>query len=76
MKTKYCACVPILVAVTHYKFVTTHPYYNGSGRTARILTTLVLHKYGYELKGIYNLEEYYAKDLQRYYKAVDNRMLS
>ncbi len=63
--------VPILAAITHYQFVTIHPYYNGNGRTARILTTLVLHKYGYGLKGIYNLEEYYAKDLQRYYKAVD-----
>jgi Fic family protein len=63
--------IPILAAVTHYQFVTIHPYYDGNGRTARILTTLVLHKYGYGLKGIYNLEEYYAKNLQRYYEAVD-----
>ncbi|WP_096525271.1 Fic family protein [Candidatus Endomicrobiellum trichonymphae] len=53
-----------LAAVTHYQFVTTHPYYDSSGRTARILTTLVLHKCGYELKGIYNLEEYYAKNFR------------
>jgi Fic family protein len=61
---------PILAAIVHYQFVTIHPYYDGNGRTARILTTLVLHKYGYGLKGIYNLEEYYAKNLQGYYEAV------
>jgi len=63
--------VPIIAAIVHYQFVTIHPYYDGNGRTARILTTLVLNKYGYGLKGIYNLEEYYAKNLQAYYDAVD-----
>jgi len=28
-----------------------------------LLTTLALNKNGYDLKGIYSLEEYYAKDL-------------
>jgi Fic family protein len=63
--------VPILAAVAHYQYATIHPYYDGNGRTARILTTLVLHLNGYDLKGIYNLEEYYAKNLQDYYSAID-----
>ena len=63
--------IPILAAVAHYQYATIHPYYDGNGRTARILTTLVLHLNGYDLKGIYNLEEYYAKDLQAYYSAID-----
>ena len=63
--------IPIIAAIAHYQFVTIHPYYDGNGRTARVLTTLILNKYGYELKGIYNLEEYYAKDLQGYYDAMD-----
>jgi Fic family protein len=63
--------VPTIAAIVHYQFVTIHPYYDGNGRTARILTTLVLNKYGYGLKGIYNLEEYYTKNLQAYYDAVD-----
>lgn len=59
---------PVLAAIAHYQFVTIHPYYDGNGRTARILTTLLLHQSGYGLKGIYNLEEYYADNLQDYYE--------
>lgn len=62
--------VPIKTAIIHYQFVTIHPYFDGNGRTARLLTTLALHKGGYDLKGIYSLEEYYAKDLQGYYDAI------
>lgn len=62
--------VPIKAAIIHYQFVTIHPYFDGNGRTARLLTTFFLHRYGYDLKGIYSLEEYYAKDLQGYYDAL------
>ncbi len=62
--------IPIKAAIVHYQFVTIHPYYDGNGRSARLLTTLILHKNGYDLKGIYSLEEYYAKDLKGYYDAV------
>ena len=62
--------IPVIAGIAHYQFVTIHPYYDGNGRTARLLTTLILHKYGYDLKGIYSLEEYYAKNLQGYYDAL------
>lgn len=62
--------IPIVASIIHYQFVTIHPYFDGNGRTARLLTTLALHKNGYDLKGIYSLEEYYAKDLQGYYEAI------
>lgn len=61
---------PIIAAIAHYQFATIHPYYDGNGRTARLLTNIVLHKAGYGLKGIYSLEEYYAGNLQRYYDAL------
>ena len=63
--------VPIIAALTHYQYATIHPYYDGNGRTARLLTTLLLHRTGYGLKGIYNLEEYYAGNLIGYYTALD-----
>lgn len=62
--------VPIVAGIAHYQFATIHPYYDGNGRTARLLVTLILHKHHYGLKGIYSLEEYYAKDLQAYYQAL------
>ena len=61
---------PIVAAIAHYQFATIHPYYDGNGRTARLLTTLILHVGGYDLKGLYSLEEYYAKNLQAYYRAI------
>jgi Fic family protein len=62
--------VPIKAAIAHYQYATIHPYYNGNGRTARLLTSLVLHLGGYGLKGLYALEEYYARDLAKYYAAL------
>jgi len=63
--------IPIVAAVTHYQFATIHPYYDGNGRVARLLTNTVLHQHGYGLRGIYNLEEYYAQNLRDYYAALD-----
>ena len=62
--------VPIVAALAHYQYATIHPYYDGNGRTARLLTTLILHRAGYGLKGIYSLEEYYARNLTGYYDAL------
>ncbi|HMN39392.1 MAG TPA: Fic family protein [Phycisphaerales bacterium] len=62
--------VPVVAGMAHYQYATIHPYYDGNGRTARLLTTLVLHQHGYGLKGIYALEEYYARDLGSYYGAL------
>ncbi|MFA5999251.1 MAG: Fic family protein [Candidatus Babeliales bacterium] len=61
---------PIVAGIVHYQFATIHPYYDGNGRTARLLTTLILHARGYDLKGLYSLEEYYARDLNAYYDAI------
>ena len=60
----------IRAAIAHYQFATIHPYLDGNGRTARLLTNAVLHLDGYGLKGLYSLEEYYAKNLGAYYQAI------
>jgi Fic family protein len=60
----------IKAGIAHYQFATIHPYYDGNGRTARLLTTLILHLGAYDLKGLYTLEEYYARDLKAYYEAL------
>jgi Fic family protein len=61
---------PVVAALAHYQFATIHPYFDGNGRTARLLTTLLLHRSGYGLKGIYSLEEYYAANLEGYYAGL------
>ncbi len=62
---------PLVAACAHYQFATIHPYYDGNGRTARLLTTWIIHRSGYDLKGLYSLEAYYARDLAAYYQALD-----
>ncbi len=61
---------PIVAGFAHYQFATIHPYFDGNGRTSRLLTTLILHLGGYDLKGLYSLEEYYARNLGAYYQAL------
>lgn len=61
---------PIMAALVHYQFATIHPYYDGNGRTARLLATFLLQRDGYGLNGVYEFEEYYARDLDAYYAAI------
>jgi Fic family protein len=43
---------PVLASIAHYQFATIHPYYDGNGRTSRLLTTLILHCGGYDLGSV------------------------
>ena len=61
---------PLIAAIVHYQFATIHPYYDGNGRTARLLATFTLHRGGYGLNGLLSLEEYHARDLDKYYHAL------
>ncbi|MEA2081838.1 MAG: Fic family protein [Elusimicrobiota bacterium] len=61
---------PLIAALLHYQFVTIHPYYDGNGRTARLLATFILQRDGYGLNGFFSMEEHHARDLNRYYKSL------
>ena len=52
---------PLIAGLLHYQFVTIHPYYDGNGRTARLLATFMLHRGGYGLQGLFSLEEFHAR---------------
>jgi Fic family protein len=62
--------VPVIAGVAHYQFETIHPFFDGNGRTGRMLTTWILYQAGYDLGKYYSLEEFYAQDLQSYYSAL------
>lgn len=61
---------PVIAGLAHYQFVTIHPFYDGNGRTARTLATLILYRHNYDLGRFYSLEEVYAQDLSAYYGAL------
>lgn len=61
---------PVIAGIAHYQFVTIHPFYDGNGRSARMLATWILYRGGYDLGKFYALEEFYADDLDNYYKAL------
>ena len=57
-------------AVLHYQLVTIHPFEDGNGRTARILSDYILKYYGYGFKDMGSLEEYISYDLDEYYRSL------
>ncbi len=60
----------IVAAVVHYQLVTIHPFEDGNGRTARLLSGYILDTNGYGFSGIGSLEEYFAYDVDEYYSSL------
>ncbi|MCW2276943.1 Fic family protein [Heliophilum fasciatum] len=66
---------PIRAAIAEWQLLTIHPFSDGNGRTARALATYLLAADGYDLKGLYSLEEYHWRDLPRYYSSLQMNLL-
>lgn len=60
----------IIAAVVHYQLVTIHPFEDGNGRTARLMSGYILDLNGYGFNGIGSLEEYFAYDPDEYYSSL------
>ncbi len=64
---------PVLIAgIAQFQFVHIHPFIDGNGRTARLLSTLILYKTGYDFKRLFTISEYYDKDRPDYYRAIQS----
>jgi len=64
---------PVLVAgIAQFQLVDIHPFCDGNGRTARLLSTLCLYRTGYDLKKLFTLSEYYDRDRPAYYAAIQS----
>ena len=62
---------PVLVAgIAQHELVRVHPFIDGNGRTARMLTTLLLYQRGYDFKYLFDLSTYYDRDRDKYYGAL------
>ena len=60
----------IKAAVIHYQLVTIHPFEDGNGRTARILSSYYLSLSGYGFKNVGSLEEYMSYNIDEYYDSI------
>jgi len=62
---------PVIVAgIAQFQLVHVHPFVDGNGRTARLLSTLCLYRTGYDFKRLFTISEYYDRDRPAYYKAL------
>lgn len=63
---------PVIVAgILHQEFAAIHPFFDGNGRTARALATLVLYQRGYDFRRLFALEDYYNDNRPSYYAAIN-----
>ena len=60
----------IKAGVLHYQLVTIHPFVDGNGRTARIMSGYYLDLTGFGFGGLGSLEEYFAYDVEEYYRSL------
>ncbi len=64
---------PVLKAgIAHYEMARIHPFVDGNGRVSRIVATLILVLGGYDMRRFFSLEEFYDKDSESYYKALQS----
>jgi Fic family protein len=64
---------PVLTAgIAQFQFVHIHPFIDGNGRTARLLSTLILYKTGYDFKKLFSISEFYDKNRPAYYDAIQS----
>lgn len=60
----------ILAGIFHKEFVVIHPFIDGNGRTARLATKVLLAKMGLNTFNLFSFENYYNKNVSRYFQEV------
>jgi Fic family protein len=64
---------PVLAGgLAQFQLVHIHPFVDGNGRTSRLLSTLCLYRAGYDFKRLFTISEYYDRDRDAFYRAIQN----
>jgi len=62
---------PVLGAgIAQFQLAHIHPFVDGNGRTSRLLSTLHLYRAGYDFKRLFTLSEFYDRDRNAFYRAI------
>jgi len=62
---------PVLLSgIVHFELVKIHPFIEGNGRVARAFSTLLLSTAGYDVKRFFSVDEYFDKDVAKYYEKI------
>jgi Fic family protein len=62
---------PIINAfILHYYFVYIHPFFDGNGRTARVLMNIYLLKNGYEFSKYFSISKVLPERREKYYSTI------
>jgi Fic family protein len=60
----------ILAGIFHKQFVIIHPFIDGNGRTARLLTKVLLANLGLNTFNLFSFENYYNQNVSKYFEQV------
>ena len=60
----------LVSGIAQFQLVHIHPFLDGNGRTSRLLSTLYLYRAGYDFRRLFTISEYYDRDRQAFYRAI------
>lgn len=60
----------ILAGIFHKQFVVIHPFMDGNGRTARLVTKYLLARMGLDTFQLFSFENYYNQNVTKYFASV------
>lgn len=60
----------VLAGIFHKQFVIIHPFLDGNGRAARLLTKLLLANMGLNTFNLFSFENYYNQNVAKYFQKV------
>jgi Fic family protein len=60
----------ILAGIFHKQFVVVHPFMDGNGRTARLVTKYLLARMGLDTFQLFSFENYYNQNVTKYFASV------